>query len=131
MALMEGFLFYLARTTVRKLLSVVSTLGASSSLLGADLVNRYVLNSPIMRPLLAAFAQRGASGRFGLNNPETLLAEYGWVAEATQPGEWGANYGRWPYPVAPWGTPGIPRIFFVRAWRSPHRISGSRRSTLG
>ena len=48
-----------------------------------------------------------------------LLAEHGWVAEATQAGEWSANYGRWPFPVALRGTAGVPRIFFVRAWRNP------------
>jgi hypothetical protein len=33
-----------------------------------------------------------------------VMAECGWEeAEATQPGEGGANYGRWPYPVAPRG----------------------------
>jgi hypothetical protein len=72
-----------------------------------------------MRPLLAAFAGRGAPGRFGVNDPEVLLAECGWEeAEVTQPGEWDANYGRWPYPVVPRGLAGIPRVFFVRAWRS-------------
>jgi methyltransferase (TIGR00027 family) len=123
--LMEGLLFYMPETAVRNLLDVAGTLAAPGSLLGLDLVNRNLLNSLTMRPLLAAFARRGASpGRFGVNDPERLLAKYGWAAEATQPGEWGANYGRWPYPVALRGTPGIPRIFFVRAWRNPF-LSGA------
>jgi methyltransferase (TIGR00027 family) len=119
--LMEGLLFYMSESAVRDLLGVASTLAAPGSLLGLDLVNRDLLSSPTTRPLLAAFARRGAlPGRFGVNDPEGLLAKYGWAAEATQPGEWGANYARWPYPVAPRGTPGlIPRIFFVRAWRNP------------
>jgi methyltransferase (TIGR00027 family) len=116
--LMEGLLFYMSATVAGQLLGVVGTLAAPGSLLGADLVNRELLSSPAMRPLLAAFALRGASGRFGVNDPEDLLARHGWKAEATQPGEWGANYGRWPYPVALRGTPRVPRSFFVRAWRS-------------
>ena len=116
--LVEGLLFYMTGSAVSELLSVASTLAAPRSLLGADLVNRDLLNSPTMRPLLATFTRRGASGRFGVNDPEMLLAEHGWAAEATQPGEWGANYGRWPYPVALRGVSGVPRIFFVRAWRS-------------
>ena len=117
--LMEGLLFYMSGAAVRRLLGITGALAAPRSLLGVDLVNRDLLNSPTTRPLLAAFARRGASGRFGANDPEALLAEHGWAAEATQAGEWGANYGRWPYPVALRGRPGVPRIFFVRAWRSP------------
>jgi methyltransferase (TIGR00027 family) len=117
--LLEGLLFYMDETAVRNLLSLAGTLAASGSLLGLDLVNRDLLNSPATRPLLVAFARRGAAGRFGVNDPEALLAEHGWTAEATQAGEWGANYGRWPSPVALLGRPGVPRIFFVRAWRNP------------
>ena len=116
--LVEGLLFYMTGDAVRKLLEMAGTLAVPRSLLGLDLVNRDLLNSPTMRPLLAAFAQRGASGSFGVNNPEALLGEYGWNAEVTQSGEWAANYGRWAYPVALRGIPRIPRIFFVRAWRS-------------
>lgn len=117
--LMEGLLFYLGGSTVRRLLGTTGALATPPSLLGVDLVNRNLLNSPTTRPLLAAFARRGASGRFGANDPEALLTEHGWVAEATQAGEWSANYGRWPFPVALRGTAGVPRIFFVRAWRNP------------
>jgi hypothetical protein len=35
-----------------------------------------------------------------------------------QPGEGEANFGRWPYPVAPRGVPGVPRLFLVRAQRA-------------
>jgi hypothetical protein len=94
------------------------------------LVNRDLLNSPTARPLLAAFARHGASGRFGANDPEALLVEHGWVAEATQAGEWGANYGRWPYPVALRRAAGVPRIFFVRAWRNPFLSEAERFASL-
>ncbi len=129
--LMEGLLFYMSATAAGQLLGVVGTLAAPGSLLGADLVNRALLGSPAMRPLLAAFALRGASGRFGVNDPEDLLASHGWKAEVTQPGEWGANYGRWPYPVASRGTPRVPRIFFARAWRSSGLEVGVANSTDG
>jgi methyltransferase (TIGR00027 family) len=116
--LMEGLLFYLSGAAVWKLLGTTGALAVARSLLGVDLMNRDLLSSPTMRPLLRAFARRGASGGFGTNDPEALLAEHGWAAEAIQAGEWSANYGRWPYPVALRGTPGVPRIFFVRAWRN-------------
>jgi hypothetical protein len=71
-------------TAVRDLLGLTGTLAAPGSLLGLDLVNRHLLNSPATWPLLEAFARRGAAGRFGANDPEALLAEHGWAAEATQ-----------------------------------------------
>lgn len=117
--LMEGLLFYMNEAAVRDLLAVAGSLAAPGSLLGLDLVNGALLNSPATWPLLAAFARSGAPGRFGIDEPERLLAEYGWTGEATQAGEWGANYGRWPYPVARRSVPGVPRIFFVRSWRNP------------
>jgi methyltransferase (TIGR00027 family) len=116
--LMEGLLFYMAEAAVHQLLDTVSTLATPSSRLGADLVNRELLRSPTMWPLLSTFAGHGLAGRFGTNAPGALFAKHGWEAEATQPGERGANYGRWPYPVAYREVPGVPRIFLVRARRT-------------
>jgi hypothetical protein len=74
--------------------------------------------SPVAWPMQAALAQCGAPGRFGTNNPETLMARHGWEADVTQPGEEGANFGRWPRPMVPRDVPSIPRSFLVRARRS-------------
>jgi methyltransferase (TIGR00027 family) len=116
--LAEGLLFYMPEAAVRGLLDGAGALATSGSLLGVDLVNDDLLASPLMRPLLRALARRGAPGHFGANDPEALLAEHGWEAEAIQPGERGANYGRWPYPVAPRRVPGVPRLFFMRTRRA-------------
>src|SRR5215217_3910194 len=116
--LAEGLLFYLTEAATRALLGVASVLAAPHSRLGADLVNRDLLGSPVMWPLLGTFSRRGAPGRFGANDPEALFAEHGWEAEVTQPGEREANYGRWPYPVAPRRLPGVPRLFLIRAQRA-------------
>lgn len=115
--LIEGLLFYLSPTTVRTLLEAISSLASEGSRLGMDLVNRELLTSPVMWPLLGIFARRGVVGRFGTDDPETLLADHGWEAGVTQPGERGANYGRWPYPVVQRNIPGVPRLFLVRARR--------------
>src|SRR5919112_485702 len=53
--LVEGLLFYMTGDAARKLLEMAGTLAVPRSLLGLDLVNRDLLNSPTMRPLLAAF----------------------------------------------------------------------------
>jgi methyltransferase (TIGR00027 family) len=116
--LAEGLFFYMTEAAVRALLGGASALTPPLSQLGADLVNRNVLTSPVMWPLLWTFSRRGAMGRFGTNDPEALFAEHGWEAEVTQPGEREANFGRWPYPVVPRGVPGVPRLFFVRTQRA-------------
>jgi methyltransferase (TIGR00027 family) len=114
--LVEGLLFYMDEATIHSLLEGIAALSAShSSWLGADLMNRDLLVSPMMWPLLATFAGYGVPGRFGTNDPETLFAKHGWKVQAIQAGEHEANYGRWPYPVVPREVAGIPRIFLVRA----------------
>ena len=115
--LIEGLLFYLTRAAVHELLEKVGALTATGSLLGLDVINRGLFFSPVAWPMQATLARRGAPGRFGTNDPETLMARHGWEADVTQPGEEGANFGRWPRPMVPRDVPGLPRSFLVRARR--------------
>lgn len=115
--LIEGLLVYLSESAVRELLENVSSLAATGSYLGTDLVNSDTLISPMAWPVSANFARRGIPMRFGTNNPEKLLAGHGWQAEAVQSGERGAEYGRWPYPAVPRAFPGFPRSFLLKARR--------------
>jgi methyltransferase (TIGR00027 family) len=116
--LIEGLLYYLSRPAVHGLLENVRSLTAVDSLLGLDVMNRGLFFSPVAWPMQAALARRGAPGRFGTNEPETLMARHGFEAHVTQPGQEGANYGRWPKPMLPRQVPGLPRSFLVRARRS-------------
>ena len=116
--LIEGLLFYLPRAAVHGLLEKVGALTATGSLLGLDVMNRGLFFSPVAWPMQAALARLGAPGQFGTNDPETLMARHGWEADATQPGEEGANYGRWSRPKMPRELPGLPRSFLVKARRS-------------
>lgn len=116
--LIEGLLFYLTSGAVHGVLEKVGTLTTTGSLLGLDVMNRGLFFSPVAWPMQAALARRGAPGRFGTNDPETLMAHHGWEADVTQPGEEGANFGRWPRPMMPRDVPSIPRSFLVRARRS-------------
>jgi methyltransferase (TIGR00027 family) len=116
--LIEGLLYYLTRSAVHKLLENVRSLTATGSLLGLDVMNRGLFFSLVAWPLQAALARLGAPGRFGTNDPERLMARHGWEADVTQPGEEGANFGRWPRPMLPREVPGLPRSFLVRAHRS-------------
>ncbi len=116
--LAEGLLFYMTESAVHALLDEVGTLATVGGRLGADLMSGNLLTSPVMRPLLEALARLGLAGHFGTDDPEGLFTWHGWKAEVYQPGGSGANYGRWPYPVAPRWVPGVPRLFLVRAQRT-------------
>ena len=116
--LIEGLLYYLTRAAVHELLEKVGALTVTGSLLGLDVMNRGLFFSPVAWPMQVALARRGAPGRFGTNNPETLMARHGFEADVTQPGEEGANFGRWPRPMLPREVPALPRSFLVRAHRS-------------
>jgi methyltransferase (TIGR00027 family) len=116
--LIEGLLYYLARPAVDRLLEKVRSLMAPDSPIGLDVMNRTLFWSPPAWPMQAALAWRGARGRFGTNDPEALMARHGFDADVTQPGEQGANFGRWPTPMLSREVPGLPRTFLVRARRS-------------
>ena len=115
--LIEGLLYYLTRTAVYGLLEKVGRLMDTGSLLGLDVMNRGLFFSILAWPLQAPLARLGAPGRFGTNNPERLMSRHGWEADVTQPGEEGANFGRWPKPMLPREMPTLPRSFLVRARR--------------
>jgi O-methyltransferase involved in polyketide biosynthesis len=108
---------YLNITEVNILLRQVSELAAPGSWLGTDAVNSTFLTSPLLRPWLRVTATYGAPWRFGTDTPEALLETHRWKATATQPGEEGANYRRWPFVIAPRPLAKFPRIFLIAAQR--------------
>ena len=116
--MIEGLLYYLTRDAAHGLLETIDALTASESLLGLDVMNRGLFFSLATWLMQAAPARLDAPGRFGTNHPERLMALHGWEADVTQPGEEGANFGRWPRPMIPRWVPGLPRGFLVRARRS-------------
>ncbi len=116
--LIEGLLYYLPRAAVDGLLETVRSLMTADSPIGLDVMNRWLFLSPPAWPMQAAPAWRGAPGRFGTNDPEALLARHGFDADVTEPGEQGANFGRWPTPMLRRDVPGVPRTFLVRARKS-------------
>ena len=113
--LLEGLLAYLDGPTVHALLESVSNLASPGNWLGADVVNKTFLTSPWTTPWLARLAKQGAPWRFATDYPETLFEKHGWRADVTQPGEEGANFGRYDYPIPPRTTPNVPRSFLISA----------------
>ncbi|EST39297.1 hypothetical protein N566_02730 [Streptomycetaceae bacterium MP113-05] len=116
--LLEGLLYYIPEDAAREVLSRVSRLTAPGSEVAADLVSATALTAPVMAPLLEMFQQWGCPWLFGHDDPEGLFAEYGLKAEALQPGEEGADFGRWPDPVHPRDVPGVPRVFYAHGRRT-------------
>ncbi|MFE5481842.1 class I SAM-dependent methyltransferase [Streptomyces sp. NPDC056527] len=108
----EGLLFFLPEEAVRTLISTLSAHAAPGSVLLGDVISRAALENPLSRPFLSALREDGNPWLFGTEEPEALLVACGWdVREVRQPGEDGADFDRWPYPVPPRNVPRVPRSF--------------------
>ncbi|MEU9865317.1 SAM-dependent methyltransferase [Streptomyces sp. NPDC047971] len=108
----EGLLFFLPEEAVRTLISTLSAHAAPGSVLLGDVISRAALENPLSRPFLSALREDDNPWLFGTEDPEALLAACGWeVREVKQPGEEGADFDRWPYPVPSRNVPGVPRSF--------------------
>jgi methyltransferase (TIGR00027 family) len=115
--LAEGFFYYLDESAVRTVLEQLTSLSGPNSWFGTDFLNHALIIHPWFKEMRDALASRGISWRFATDEPEALLAEYGWRAEVTQPGQEGANFGRWPYPVLDRHIKDCPRGLLVTAQR--------------
>jgi methyltransferase (TIGR00027 family) len=115
--LAEGLLYYLTQPVVDRVLRLASRLAVPGSMLGADLVSAAFLTSEWTKPALAVLARQGFAWLSGTDEPEALVAEHGWVATVRQPGEAGASYDRWPWPVVPRDQRQVPQHFLVAARR--------------
>jgi len=115
--LLEGFLFYLPAESLARILDEVTGLAAPGSWLGFDIINHNALTSPWTRQWIQMQANSGAPWIGSLDDPEGFLAARGWQASLTQPGEEGANFGRWPHPVIPRTMSDMPRNWYVVARR--------------
>lgn len=115
--LLEGFLFYLPSATIDRLLDQITQLSAPGSGLGFDIPNAATLTHPVTRPWIELQAGAGAPWLGTMDDPAAALTPRGWRATAVQPGEPGAEYGRWPFPVLPRDVPELPRTWLVTAHR--------------
>lgn len=111
--LIEGLLYYIPEADVHRLLDRVRAITAPGSLVAADIINTAALTLPNMRGLRDLFAGWGCPWLFGSDEPEELFAQHGIDAVAMQPGDPGADYGRWPDPVPPPSVEPVRRVFFV------------------
>ena len=115
--LLEGLLYYIPEADTHRILRRVAALSAPGSRIAADIVNAAALTLPHMRGLLDVFEGWGCPWLFGTDEPEALFDAYGYTVRATQPGEEGADFGRWPDPVPPRDVRDVRRVFFVHGRR--------------
>lgn len=113
--LSEGLFVYLSSSGVMHLLDTITSLAATSSWLGFDVVNSAVLTSELTREWVKSLEAASVPWTFTMDDPIPVMAARGWVSTLTQPGEENANFGRWLSPVVPPTIPGIPRCWFVCA----------------
>jgi methyltransferase (TIGR00027 family) len=111
--LVEGLLVYLEEAAVLTLFEKINSLSVPNSILLFDLLGRSLLDAPFMANQLHFVEKLGAPWRFGVDEPEKFMEQFGWDAVVTQPGE--VDSARWPFPNAPRHVPDVPRIFFVEA----------------
>jgi len=117
--LIEGLLPYLTAPDVARLLARVSELAAPGSEVLFDVASDAVLGSPFMKERLEFVASLGAPWRFSTDAPEELLEPLGWDVEVVDSSVIGNRHGRWPFPVFPRGTPGVPQSFLVHGKKRP------------
>lgn len=115
--LLEGLLYYIPEPDVHRILDRVAAVCAAGSGVAADVVNAAAITLPNMRGLLEVFAGWGCPWLFGSDEPEALFDRHGFDVRAVQPGEPGADFGRWPDPVPPREVTNVRRVFFVHGRR--------------
>lgn len=115
--LVEGLIVYLEAAAVHRLLDQITALSAVGSELLCDPIGESFLTSPWMQPWLEHLDTQGTPWRFGTDEPEDLLVPRGWSPSVTLFSTVGTQLGRWPFPTAPRGTPGVPQSFLVHATR--------------
>ena len=116
--LLEGFLEYLPNAQITRILDEITSQAAPTSRLGFDIVNSTMLTSPWTQAMVESLSKFGTPWIGTLDDPAAELAARGWQATLTQPGEAGANYGRWTYPVIPQNLPNMPRYWWVTAQKN-------------
>lgn len=107
--LVEGLLCYLTPDHVTHLFARLDALSAPGSVALLDVIGRTMLESP------RAEALHGLARQFGTDEPETLLAPRNWDVHVHGTAAVGQRLGRWPFPVHPRGTPGVPQGYLVHA----------------
>jgi methyltransferase (TIGR00027 family) len=115
--LLEGFLYFLAESAVKKLLAAITALSAPGTRIGLDVVNTAMSLSPATRHWNEHMTAAGMPWLFSTDQPEALLEPSAWRSRSIEPGAAGADYGRRPYRISADSVRTVPRSFLVTADR--------------
>ena len=99
--LLEGFLYFLPESAVRKLLGTITALSAPKSWVGLEVIDKDTPLSPATRHWKQEMADAGVPWLFSTDRPEALLDPAAWDADCTQPGMADASYGDAHHRVGP------------------------------
>ncbi|MBB5870027.1 methyltransferase (TIGR00027 family) [Allocatelliglobosispora scoriae] len=112
----EGLLFYLPEELAAEVLRKAASLSAPGSKIAADLIGTGIFNFPYMREFLRRLQEADSPWVFGTDDPAGFLRSTGWSnVHVSEPGDAGANFGRWPQAASSKTIPNLPRIFLVSA----------------
>jgi methyltransferase (TIGR00027 family) len=112
----EGLLYYLPEALAHEIIARVAELSAPGSVLAVDVLNTGVFRLPYLQPLLRKLQELHSPWLFGTDTPGDFVAGCGWrPTGVTEPGQPGADYGRWSPPASTVRIPGLPRNFLVSA----------------
>ncbi|MGH3870691.1 MAG: hypothetical protein ACRDSR_04105 [Pseudonocardiaceae bacterium] len=92
-------------------------MSAPGSHLLINVVGQSLLDYVPMRSWLDELAHRGMPWLYDTDQPEDLLHPRGWSTDVTLFSTVGTRLGRWPFPDAPRGTPGVPHSYLIHAHR--------------
>jgi methyltransferase (TIGR00027 family) len=115
----EGVLFYLPEEGAREVLRKAAELSAPGSQVAVDLVGPGIFTFKYTQEFLKRLEASNAPWRWGTNDLKGFMESAGWSnVEVLEPGNPGANYGRWPEVASPKNIPSLPRIYLVRATKA-------------
>lgn len=114
--LVEGLLFFLTEEQAGAVLRCCAGLSTRGSRLVVDMASNALLRSPLSQMFLATLRRDGVPWRFGTDEPEQLLGEFGWaVHDLREPGTVEAGRQHWPYKTLPREVAGVARSWLVTA----------------
>ncbi|MBC3989702.1 SAM-dependent methyltransferase [Streptomyces sp. AC563] len=114
----EGLLMYFDAGSAQTLLAELTALSVAGSELVADFVSPGFLRQPWLRPGLDLLESWGTPWQFAVEEPADLLRRLGWRPTVHEPGDLDIGGRPWPYPPAPRGVSGQPRLLLTTALRS-------------
>lgn len=107
----EGLVYYLEEDQAQSVLDTVRGLSAPGSTLAVDIIGRGIFRLPYMREFLTRLEEANSPWIWGTDDPVALLRDRGFGAvDVVEPGDPGANFGRWPGGGTP-AVPNVPRMY--------------------